>query len=190
MKAYTLPVFFTLFLCLASFSSSVQAQTKIGYTNVEIILNYMPETKDIEKKIADLTKKIEEQLAIKQRYFQVEYQTYIDKEQRNAWKDEAEKKSFQEKLQRLQLEIENGLSAGEQQLLQERMKLLTPLQTKVQEAIDAVAKEGGFTYIINNSGGDGLPTILYGVDSYDVTLKIAAKLNIKIPTATGEESNK
>ena len=58
-----------------------------------------------------------------------------------------------------------------------KSQLLSPILNKIQAAIDAVAEENGYTYILNQTSGSN---ILYGVKQYDVTDKIAAKLGIEI----------
>lgn len=158
-----------------------QAQEKIGFTNIELILAYMPETEQIEKQLATMEKKITEQLEIKQKYYQQKLMEYMEKKQKGTL-SESEEAAYIKELQKLEGEVQQGLQLAQQKLLQKRMELLKPIQDKMQNAIDQVAKEGGYTYILNQAVGSGIPSILYGAESMDVTEKIAGKLGIK----TGE----
>ena len=67
-----------------------------------------------------------------------------------------------------------------ERLMKRRMDLLKPVQDKLQVAIDATAKEGGYTYILNQAVGEGIPSILFGKDSDNLTTVIAKKLGIAV----------
>lgn len=161
--------------------TAANAQVKIGYTTVELLLNYMPETKAINKQLEVYEQKLAEKLQVKQRYYQSEAQTYLEKEQTNKWTNPSEKEAKQKELVRLEQEIQTELQNAELDMMKKRNEALGPIQEKMQNAIDAVAKEGGYDYILNNAMGSGIPTMLYGAETADVTQKIAAKLGITIP---------
>ena len=57
-----------------------------------------------------------------------------------------------------------------------RAELLAPLLEKIQNAINAVGKEKGYTYIIDVATG---ATVYIGTDAVDVTKDVKAKLGIK-----------
>ncbi len=44
----------------------------------------------------------------------------------------------------------------------------------------AVAKEGGYTYVLNQAVGAGIPSILYGKESDNLTEAIAKRLGIAV----------
>lgn len=172
---------FALLLLLAV-RPTVQAQgVKIGYTTVELLLNYMPETKQVNQQLETFENKLSEKLQIKQRYAQSEYQTYMEKEQSNGWSGPEEKAGMEKKITDLQKEIQKELADAESQMMRKRNELLGPIQEKIQAAIDQVAEEGGYTYILNNAIGNGVPTMLYGAEANDVTEAIAKKLGFTLP---------
>jgi outer membrane protein len=176
MKKYILFVL----LGLVAVAGKSQAGLKIGYTNVELILQYMPETKAIETELTKLEEMISKALEVKQKYYQqkmIEFMEY--KQSGKPITPEMEKAAMTE-LQKLEGEIQKGLQEAEERLLKRRMELLKPVQDKLQGAIDAVAKEGGYTYILNQAVGAGLPSILYGKESDNVTTLIAKKLGIAV----------
>ena len=164
--------------CIGLFS---MAQTKVGWTNVELILTYMPQTKVIEKELETLETKLGEQLQVKQKYYQQKMLEYQEAKEKNLLNAEMDAIAVKE-LQRLGGEVETGMKAAQEKLMMRRMTLLKPVQDGIQAAIDGVAKEGGFTYILNNSVGSGVPSILYGQESEDVTVRIAKKLGIEVNT--------
>ncbi len=168
-----------LFIVLAVVGSfALKAQSKIGYTNVELILVYMPETQAMEKQLKTMEEKIMEQLEIKQKYYQTKMLEFMDARESGKYTDQQLQVAAAE-LEKLQGEVQGGLQKGQETLMQQRMKLLQPIQKKMQDAIDAVAQEKGFTYILNNAMGSGIPTILYGNEASDCTEAIANKLGIE-----------
>jgi outer membrane protein len=176
MKKYILFVL----LGLVAMAGNSQTVTKIGYTNVELILQYMPETKSIETELSKLEKAISSALEVKQKYYQqklIEFMEY--KQSGKTLTPEMEKLATTE-LQKLESEIQKGVAEAENRLMKRRMDLLKPVQDKMQGAIDAVAKEGGYTYILNQAVGAGIPSILYGKESDNVTSAIAKKLGIAV----------
>lgn len=151
---------------------------KVGWTNVELLLAYLPETEAMEKQLASLEKSALEQLEIKQKYYQQKMLEYM--ELKNAGKlSDAMDQAAQTELTKLQGEIQEGVKLAELKLVEKRMELLKPIQEKMQKAIDDVAKEQGYTYVLNNAMGSGIPTILYGGDDNDLTKPIADKLGIE-----------
>lgn len=174
MKSYALIVVFFLML-----GFSVQAQTKVGFTNVELILTYMPETKLLEKELETMEKKLMEQLQVKQKYYQQKMLEYMEAKEKGLINAEMDAIAVKE-LGRLEEEVQVGIQSAQEKLLMRRMTLLKPVQDKIQAAIDGVAKEGSYTYILNNSVGSGVPSILYGLESEDVTVRIAKKLGIEV----------
>lgn len=172
MKRFTL----ILLLLIGSMGLS-QAQTKVGYTNVELILAYMPETQAMEKSLKTVQDKLSEQLEIKQKYYQQKMTEFMQAQQSGQYTEQQMGFASKE-LEKLQGEIQQGLQMAEQQLFKKRMELLNPIQKKMQAAIDAVAKEKGYTFILNMAMGSGIPSILYGNESDDVTKDIAQKLGI------------
>jgi outer membrane protein len=158
---------------------TAQAQTKVGYTNVELILTYMPETKLIEKELETMEAKLGEQLQVKQKYYQTKMMEYMEAKEKKLITPEMDAIAVKE-LGRLEQEVQQGLQAAQEKLLMRRMAMLKPMQDKIQAAIDGVAKEGGYTYILNNTVGSGVPSILFGADGTDVTIAIAKKLGIEV----------
>lgn len=178
MKKYI--VFSFLALVLAT-SGKVAAQTdeKIAFTNVELILAYMPETEAIDKQMATMEQKLSQSLEVKQKYYQQKMTDYVEREQQGTLTD-ADKQAAVTELQKLEGEIQANIADAQKKLMEKRMELLGPVQARMQKAIDDVATEGGYTYILNQAVGSGIPSILYGDAQYDVTTTIAKKLGIQI----------
>jgi len=61
------------------------------------------------------------------------------------------------------------------ELYQERARLIKPLQDKVYDAVQNVAKKEGYAYIFDKSGG---ALMLYADQKYDKTLEVMEALGI------------
>lgn len=169
--------FIMLMVLVAGVSLFGKSQT-VGWTNVELLLAYLPETEAMEKKLQSLEKLALEQLEVKQKYYQQKLLEYMELKQAGKLTD-AMDQTAQTELGKLQKEVEDGVRLAELKLVEKRMELLKPIQEKMQKAIDDVAREKGYTYILNNAMGSGIPTILYGQEESDVTEAIAKKLGIE-----------
>ncbi len=65
-------------------------------------------------------------------------------------------------------------------MLAKRQELLEPVLEKLQAAIDAVAAEQGYTYILNQSTGSGVSVLLHGPEEADITEALMKKLGIEL----------
>ncbi len=157
-------------LSAAAFSASAQ---KIGYVNSQGLLSLMPEVKEansnLETYSAQLSKRAE------QMYQSLQTKAAALQQKRDS--GEISPKQLEIELATLQQEEQKlvefqGKSQNEIALKQN--ELIQPILDKVQEAIDAVAKEESFTYVFDSSQG----MILYADESTDITDKVKAKLGI------------
>lgn len=166
-----------MLLCM---STSSFAQVKIGYTNIELILAYMPEAKTLETTLGTYQKKLAEKLKVKDDYAQAKLQEYMDLSEANRLSP-TDKEAREKELMKLDEEIKKLAEDAEFDLMTKRSELLAPVLEKLQNAINTVAKENGYTYVLNQTTSAGVSTILYGPEEDDLTKKIMTKLNIQIP---------
>jgi outer membrane protein len=165
------------FLC---FGLLLKAQSfKIGYTDIEYVLTQMPEYKTASTDIELFQKKLEERFRIKNDYAQSKLQEYYDME-RTLTMDQ--KKAKEEELMKLDEELKQFEkdAQGEMQIKQDG--LLAPIREKVIKAVEQVATDKGYTYILNKSGG--MLNVLYGPKEDDVTELLAAKLGLTLQPRT------
>ena len=178
MKLRILLLVFTFFLLRPDLSMG--QDVKIGYTNVELVLAYMPEAKSMEQTLATYQKKLGEKLQIKQSYGQQKLEEYMQLKEANKLPPQEDQRR-QEELQKLDQEIQRIAAESEQNLLEKRQELLSPVLEKLQKTIDKVAADNGYTYILNQTTSAGVSTILFGPDEDDLTEEIMKELGIKIP---------
>lgn len=162
-------------------SLSAQAQVKIGYTNLEVVLANMPEAKTMERELQVFQEKLAAKIKVKDDYVKAKYQEYLDKRERNGFLTPADQELAEKELLRLDEEVQKLAQDAEYDIMAKRQALLEPLLAKLQTAIDAVALAGGYTYILNQTTSAGVSTILYGPDEADITKALFAKLGLKYP---------
>lgn len=165
-----------LFLAVALFvmNGFVSAQTpKIAHVNTSEIMNEMPERPKAEKDLETYYNELQEQLKV----MYAEYQTKLQDYQANAeTMSNLVKQSKEKELVDLESRITAFQNNAESEFDAKRAELLKPLLEKIQNAINAVGKEKGYTYIIDLATG----TVVYvGDDAIDITKDVKAKLGIK-----------
>lgn len=164
---------------LTSAFGTVSAQKfKFGHTNSQKIIEAMPETKQAREEIKLVTekhkKRFEEmQVEYEQKYTEILENSELADESPEKW-DELTMEDKQAEFMSLQQRIQTYEQSAGQKIQEKQIELFTPITEKVQNAIKDVAKEGGFTYIFDET------TLLYFSTemSVDVTKQIKKKLGI------------
>jgi outer membrane protein len=86
-------------------------------------------------------------------------------------------------LQDLNGQIEQFQKNAEQSLQEKQQKLMKPVLEKIQKAIDDVAVENGFTYVLSSDGAMGqVPIILYGPDNLNISDLVLKKMGVTPPS--------
>ena len=164
------------FLAAALFvmNGFVSAQTmKIAHVNTNEIMNDMPDRAKAEKNLENYYNELQEQL----KTMLGEYQNKLQDYQSNAeTMSNLVRQSKEKELVDLESRITAFQNNAEESFENKRAELLKPLLDKIQNAINAVGKEKGYTYIIDVATG---ATVYIGTDAVDVTKDVKAKLGIK-----------
>ncbi len=150
----------------------VSAQTvKIGYVAPDEIMQSLPEAKTVQTKLAEISKKYEDQLAT----MQTELNTKMDEYQKmGASEPQSIKERKAKDIEDLQKRIQDFYQTARQDIDRQQQTLIQPLETKLRDAIDAVGKEGSFTVIIEKG-----MMLYYAAPAVDITPQVKAKLGIK-----------
>ena len=177
-----------LFVLVFGFTTVIaNAQTaplKIGYADVAYILSQLPETKLIDTELQTLQNQLKKQYDSKVAEFQKKLQEY---QQFGATVPDAVKQNSERELQQLQQNIQKLEQDSQSDLQKKQFSLMEPVYTKVGKAIEDVAKENGFTFILNQQIG-GLDVILYGDDKMDISDLVLKKLGVTPKPATTSQT--
>lgn len=173
--------FFILVALVTSLSFAAQAQLKVGYTNIDLIVSQLPETRAAENEFNSFETKLGQQFQAKQQEFQAKQQTA---EQTASTLTEEQLVALQTELETMYNSLQQFQAEAQQSLSRKRNELLQPAYDKAQKAIEDVAKENGYTYVFSDGNG---AILLVAPEQDNITNLVFAKLGIT-PPAEGEEN--
>jgi outer membrane protein len=160
--------------------SQAQTATKIGYADVDYILGQLPAAKQVESELKSLQTQLKSQIDTKYAEFQKKYQDY---NQNINTMLEAVRANTERELAQLQQNLEKLQQDAQTTIQNKNVQLMQPLYTQVGDAIKAVAKENGYTFILSGQVG-GLDVVLYADDSANVSDIVLKKLGVTPKPAT------
>jgi outer membrane protein len=173
MKKFFTVTLFALGLVVAG---EVNAQSKIGYISSQELVSVMPETKKADSTLQDLRNVLIQSATEKQNAFYAAVEKY---NKDSATYSPAVKTVKRNDLTKMGQELSGEEERIQQQLQQRQQELLGPINKKAYEAVQAVAKEGGYGYVFEKEA------LLVAPPADDILPLVAKKLNIKLPTAPG-----
>jgi outer membrane protein len=170
---------FLVILMLLSWHASAQTPTepaqKIGHANWQYIFNRMPEYKQIEVELRTFETQLQNQLHQKSEEFDKKYNAY---QALPANTPEAIRRDKESELAYMKTNIQKFQQEASAAMEKKQGDLIAPVFEKVAKAIDLVATENGYTYIINPqmlSGGD---VLLYTNEKYNISDLVLKKLGV------------
>ena len=143
---------------------------KFGKVNTQVVVQSLPDYAKAQGEMAALSKQKENELKSMQDELTRKSQEYdMSKSAMNPTKQ----KETEEELQGLGAKIQQAYQDAQKELSEKNNALLEPILTKVQNAITAVGKAGGYTSIfeIGTSG-----VVFFGDNVKDVTEEVKAKV--------------
>jgi outer membrane protein len=162
-----------LLACAILTISGAFAQTiKFGWINSADLLQSMPEKAKADSDIAKYARSFQEQIDIMMKEYQTKGQQYQANEKTMT---DAMKEVRMKEIQDLQNRIESTQQSAQEKLQQKKQDVYQPVLDKADKAIQAVAKEKNYDYIMDKSGG----TLLFGRESDNILPLVKAKLGIK-----------
>jgi outer membrane protein len=171
------------FIIAAALALPSVAQTqKIGYAETEYIFSLMPESKQIQADLKSHGEMLQTQLENKQKELETKYKAY---QGMPATTPDAIRADKERELQGLQENLQKFQQDAQTSFQNKQGKLMEPLFAKVADAIAAVAKEHGYTFILAPGlPGGGGDILLYSDEKYDISPLVLKKLGIAAsPTA-------
>ncbi len=145
----------TLIIAIMLMAGATFAQNiKFGHTNTTSILEQMPEAKEAQKALEAEQKKIQERLIAMQTEYQALIQEYSENEQLVAASPEkwsaADKSDKETAIKNLEERITKYQNNAQSSLQAKQMELFEPVLKKVEDAIEKIRKEKGFTIIFDD----------------------------------------
>lgn len=173
-------------LALGFFAAHAQtATTKVGFADVDYIFSQMPEAKQIESELKTTQNKLKEQIDAKAQEFKRKLDDYNANVNNML---DAVRVNTERELQQLQANLEKLQQDAQTTVQNKHTQLMEPVFKKVGKAIEDVAKENGFTFILSQQIG-GLDVVLYGDESADVSDLVLKKLGVTPPAKPATPQN-
>lgn len=148
------------------------AQTKIGYISIDNMVRLMPETAKIDSILENYqTDSINPQYAQIVSLYQYKDSVYKD----SVKTPPAVRKQIEQELPTLIYQIQNWQAIVNQAMEAKQNELLAPIYNKVYDAIKQVAREKGYTHVINKE------SLLIAPDGDDMITPVANKLKVQLP---------
>lgn len=144
---------------------------KIGYVDLQELMQVMPEYKKANTDMENFQKSLEDELKKMSEEFQKKYLEYQKAEKTMP---EAIKEVKQKELQDMQNRIQEFQQSAQENMRKKESELLKPIIEKAKNAISQVAKEGGYSYVFDSS----LAGFLYKPEGDNMISSVKKKLGI------------
>jgi len=171
MKSFSKIALF-IFIVMCTINANAQQKIKVGYINSDSLMLVMPGTDSANAILQAEYKTYQTKLAAMSEELNTKYQAY----QANLSTMSALiKETTLAELQDLNARIESFSSSADSTFAKRKVEVLKPIQAKALKAIGEVAKENGYTYIIDSAVG----VLLYKTEGDDISSLVKSKLGIK-----------
>ncbi len=163
----------------AAFASAQTAQPaavqKIGYADPNLIFSQLPEFKQIENELKTHNTQLENQMKAKVEEYQNKVKAFQSMPANTSDIIKADKEREIVALQENMQKFEQDASAS---LQKKQTDLMQPIYNKIAKAIEDVAKEQGYSFILTATTMGGADVILYSDEKYDVSNAVLKKLGV------------
>lgn len=166
---------FLLLFCVFAVSAQAQETQKIGYADWEYIFSQLPEFKQIDSELKTHGTQLENQLKAKYSDYETKVKAY---QSMPATTPDAIKADKERELQGLQESIQKFQQDAQTSLQNKQTALMDPVFKKVGKAIEDVAKENGYAFIMAPQVMNGGDVLLYSDEKYDISNLVLKKLGV------------
>ncbi len=160
--------------CLFAFGGTAVAQKniKLGHINSNDLMQIMPGRDSAQTVLQKEVQDLETTLKTMQAEMEKRYNEYM--ESQAGW-TELIRNTKQREIQDMGARIQEFQENAQKQLQERESALLKPIIDRAKKAIEDVAREGGYTYILDA----GTAAVLYSQDSDDIMPQVKKKLGLK-----------
>jgi outer membrane protein len=149
------------------------AQSKIGHINSEAIMQALPEAIDAQKSLDVQVAQWENELQKMQADWKKKFDDYDKKKLILTDQARAQTEKELRDLDQSIADFRTKKFGQNGELFQKQNEVMKPIQNKMFQVIETVAKEDGYDYVFDKSG-DIL--LLYANDKNDLTQKVLARM--------------
>ncbi len=151
------------------------SQMKIGHVSTEAIMKQLPDAQDAQKQLDALTAGWQDDLNKMQADWKKKYEEYDKKKLIMTDQRRADAERELRELDQKMADFRNQKFGQNGELFAKQNELMKPVQDRVFKAIQDVAVEEGYDYVLDKSGEI---LMMYANPKYDLTDKVLAKLKV------------
>lgn len=159
-------------ICVVMVGNLAKAQSKIGYVNAQQLMETLPEMKTLQTTMQAYEKDFSDRLTAMQNEFQTKAEAY---QKGQASMTDAARTQSQTELQEMQQRITTYHDNAQKQIEQKSNELLKPLNEKIKSAIQAVATQKGYNYVLDSGQID----LIVAPPADDLTAAVKTKLGLQ-----------
>ncbi|MBW6489976.1 MAG: OmpH family outer membrane protein [Lentimicrobium sp.] len=167
-----LKIFVVLVISMSALQASAQKTQKIGHIDFAKLYEMMPGQDSIRAAFTTY----QEQLQVQFQAMQTEYETKLNEYQTNlATMSNIIKQTKEKEIVDLQRRIQEFQQTAQEDLQDKEVELTSPIIEKARNAVKDVAKENGYSFVLNSTEG----LVLYFEAADDLMPLVKKKLALK-----------
>lgn len=166
----------SLVIFLPLLSTISRAQLKIGYVDSNTIMDNLPDAQDARQKIDALVQEWQNDLKEMESRLKIKKDDYEKRKLIMTEETSADSLAAIQKLEKEIADYRDKKFGANGELFQKEDELMKPLQNKIFNTIQDIAKEEDLDFVFDRSG-DIL--FLYAKEKYDLTSKVLDKLKLE-----------
>jgi outer membrane protein len=164
---------FLLIGIIAPFNFS---QLKIGYVDSDAIMDNLPDAQDSRQKLDALIQEWQSELSNLEKEWKTKYDDYEKRKLIMTDQTRAETEAELIKLEQQITDFREKKFGTNGELFQKQDELMKPVQNRVFNAIQEIAKEDDLDFVFDRSGDIML---LYAKEEHDITSRVLDKLKLE-----------
>ncbi len=161
-------------------------QQKIGHVSTDAIMKTLPDAQDAQKQLDAVVVEWQNELTNLQKDWQKKFEDY---DQKKLIMTDARRADAERELRDLDQRIADYRTQKFGQngdLFQKQNELMKPVQDRVFKAIEEVAREEGYDYVLDKSGEI---LMMFANEKHDLTPKVLQKLQATTTSPTTPKAN-
>ncbi len=166
-------------LAFIALSANLPNETKIGYVYMEMVMNSMPEAKEMMVIIEKFTAEKQVEIEQKKAALNKKMESFQKRSEAGELTD-AGKIIAQNELRAMRSDLDQLVNSTEMEIYAKRSELLSPVAKKLEKAMDEVAAKLGYRYVFSSADGTGNSIVVVAPESDDLTQEVMEHLGIKM----------
>ncbi len=163
-------------LFVAPLSLAAQTTAKFAHFDYAAIMRSMPETKTAQTELEKLGKQYQDEILSMENELKTKSEKYANETKENTPENVLQR--HQQELQELYNRYQQAGEDNQKAFQEKQAQMMQPIIQKVMNAVNSVAKEGNYVYIVDKTAVQSAGIFINEALNEDVTKKVMAKLGI------------